>query len=168
FRAHQVPLAGVRDNPEHLKMLEAWMRSYHPDRLFDADGRLVAEVAALAPKGTRRMGAQEHANGGKLVVDLDLPNFRDYALAVDKPATVRQESPRQLGQLLRDLFTRTKQQANFRLFCPDETTSNRLGNVFEVENRCLVDHPIPTDDHVSVDGRVMEVLSEHNCHGWLE
>ena len=168
FRAHQVPLAAVRDNPEHLKMLEAWMRSYHPDRLFDADGRLVAEVAALAPKGTRRMGAQEHANGGKLVVDLDLPNFRDYALAVDRPATERHESPRQLGQLLRDLFTRTKQQANFRLFCPDETTSNRLGNVFEVENRCLVDHPIPTDDHVSVDGRVMEVLSEHNCHGWLE
>jgi len=168
FRAHQVPLAGVRDNPEHLKMLEAWMRSYHPDRLFDADGRLVAEVAALAPKGTRRMGAQEHANGGKLVVDLDLPNFRDYALAVDKPATERHESPRQLGQLLRDLFTRTKQQANFRLFCPDETTSNRLGDVFEVENRCLVDHPISTDDHVSVDGRVMEVLSEHNCHGWLE
>ncbi len=168
FRAHQVPLAGVRDNPEHLKMLEAWMRSYHPERLFDGDGRLVAELAALAPKGTRRMGAQEHANGGKLVVDLDLPNFRDYALAVDRPATERHESPRQLGQLLRDLFTRTKQQANFRLFCPDETNSNRLGNVFEVENRCLVDHPIPTDDHVSVDGRVMEVLSEHNCHGWLE
>ena len=168
FRAHQVPLAGVRDNPEHLKLLESWMRSYRPEKVFDADGRLIEELAALAPRCERRMGASDHANGGKRMVDLDIPNFRDYALEVKKPATQRQESPRQLGAMLRDIFTRNGRQANFRLFCPDETTSNRLGAVFEVENRCLVDHPIPEDDHVAVDGRVMEVLSEHNCHGWLE
>ncbi len=168
FRSHQVPLSGVRDNPEHLALLEQWMRSYHPDQVFDAAGRLIPELAALAPKGDKRMGASDHANGGKLVVDLDLPNFRDYALEVKRPATERHESPRQLGAMLRDVFTRNERQANFRLFCPDETNSNRLGAVFEVENRCLVDHPIPADDHVAVDGRVMEVLSEHNCHGWLE
>src|SRR5262245_32425548 len=148
FRAHQVPLAGVRDNPEHLKMLEAWMRSYGPERVFDADGRLRPELAALAPKGEKRMGASDHANGGKLIVDLDIPSFRDYAIPVPRPATERHESTRQLGALLRDLFKRNAKQRNFRLFCPDETNSNRLGAVFEVENRCLVDHPIDGDDHV--------------------
>ncbi|HLW02860.1 MAG TPA: phosphoketolase family protein [Ktedonobacterales bacterium] len=168
FRAHQVPLDGVRTNPEHLAQLEAWLRSYHPETLFDEHGKFVPELAELAPKGERRMGANPHANGGKLLVELDVPDFRTYALPVPHPATERHESTRQLGKLLRDIYTRNAQQANFRLFCPDETNSNRLGNVFEVENRCFVGKTIDIDDHVSPDGRVMEVLSEHLCEGWLE
>ena len=168
FRAHQVPLAGVRDNPEHLRMLEAWMRSYRPEELFDQDGRLVPELAALAPRGHRRMGANPHANGGQSLAALDLPAFRDYALPVTRRAAEPHESTRQLGRFMRDIFQRNAQRANFRLFCPDETTSNRLGDVFEVENRCFVGPILPGDDHVAVDGRVMEVLSEHSCQGWLE
>ncbi len=167
FRAHQVPLSEVRKNAEHLRMLESWMRSYRPQELFDAAGRLVPDVAALAPAGARRMGANPHANGGH-GVPLDLPPFRDYALAVRRPATEQAESTRPLGKLMRDVFARTKQRANFRLYCPDETNSNRLGDVFEAENRCLVERVLPDDDHVSPDGRVMEVLSEHLCQGWLE
>jgi len=168
FRAHQVPLANVRSEPEHLKMLEAWMRSYRPDELFDQNGRLVHELAALAPKGDRRMGANPHANGGKLSVSLELPDLRAYAVPVAKPATKLHESTRQLGQLLEGLFEQKNEPANFRLFCPDETNSNRLGDVFAVENRCSVGTLLPTDDHVTPDGRVMEVLSEHLCQGWLE
>jgi xylulose-5-phosphate/fructose-6-phosphate phosphoketolase len=168
FRAHQVPLANVRDNPTHLRMLEQWLRSYRPEELFDENGRLLPEVAALAPKGDRRMGANPHANGGKLISDLELPDFRDYAIPVTQPAAERCESTRQLGKMIRDLFKRSAQTKNFRLFCPDETNSNRLGNVFEVENRCSVGKIIPIDDHVAPDGRVMEVLSEHLCQGWLE
>jgi xylulose-5-phosphate/fructose-6-phosphate phosphoketolase len=168
FRAHQVPLADVRTNPQHLAALEAWMRSYQPEALFDQNGRLIPELAELAPKGDRRMGANPHANGGKLLVDLDIPDFRDYAIAVPKPAAEHHESTRQLGKLLRDIYARNARQANFRLFCPDETNSNRLGNVFEVENRCFVGKTIDIDDHVSPDGQVMEVLSEHLCEGWLE
>ena len=168
FRAHQVPLAEVRTNPDHLRYLEAWMRSYAPDTLFDASGALVGELAALAPAGDRRMGANPHANGGRLLVPLDLPTFRDYAVDVPAPATVRRESTRQLGQMLRDVFVRNARQANFRLFCPDETSSNRLGAVFEVESRCFVGRTLAVDDHVAPDGRVMEVLSEHLCEGWLE
>jgi xylulose-5-phosphate/fructose-6-phosphate phosphoketolase len=168
FRAHQVPLANVREDPEHLKMLEQWMHSYRPQDLFDENGRLVPELAALAPKGDRRMGANPHANGGKLIVDLDLPDFRAYSLSVTKPATQRHESTRQLGKLMRDMFKGSARPKNFRLFCPDETNSNRLGNVFEVENRCSAGEIIPIDDHVAADGRVMEVLSEHLCQGWLE
>jgi xylulose-5-phosphate/fructose-6-phosphate phosphoketolase len=168
FRAHQVPLAGVRDDPGHLRMLEAWMRSYRPEELFDRDGRLVPELAALAPRGPRRMGANPRANGGAEAPALDLPAFRDYALPVERPATTRHESTRQLGQLLRDVFRRNAAAANFRLFCPDETTSNRLGDVFEAENRCFVGPILPSDDHLAPDGRVMEVLSEHSCQGWLE
>ena len=168
FRAHQVPLTNVKDNPDHLQMLEQWMRSYRPEELFDQNGRLVPELAALAPKGDRRMGANPHANGGKLTVDLDLPDFRDYAIPVTKPATERHESTRQLGKMIRDVFKRGEKPKNFRLFCPDETNSNRLGDVFEVENRCSVGTIIPIDDHVAPDGRVMEVLSEHLCQGWLE
>ena len=138
FRAHQVPLAGVRDNPAHLKQLEEWMRSYRPEELFDEKGRFRVEYAALAPKGQRRMGANPHANGGLVSVPLDLPDFTDYALEVAKPATVRHESTRALRELLRDIFKKNAKQANFRLFCPDETNSNRLGAVFEVTNRCLV------------------------------
>jgi xylulose-5-phosphate/fructose-6-phosphate phosphoketolase len=168
FRAHQVPITNVKDDPDHLRMLEQWMRGYRPEELFDRDGRLVPELTALAPKGDRRMGANPHANGGKLTVDLDLPDFRDYAIPVTKPATDRHESTRQLGKMMRDMFKVSTKPKNFRLFCPDETNSNRLGNVFEVENRCSVGKIIPIDDHVAPDGRVMEVLSEHLCQGWLE
>jgi len=168
FRAHQVPLAHVRNNPVHLQMLEQWLRSYRPEELFDDNGRLLSDLAALAPKGNRRMGANSNANGGKQIVNLALPDFRGYAIPVTHPATERCESTRQLGKLIRDLFTRSAQSRNFRLFCPDETNSNRLGNVFETENRCSVSKITPIDDHVSPDGRVMEVLSEHLCQGWLE
>ncbi len=168
FRAHQVPLDQVRKNPEHLAQLEAWMRSYQPEKLFDQNGRLISELAELAPKGDRRMGANPHANGGKLLTELNIPDFRSYALPVQRPAAERHESTRQLGKLLRDIYARNARQANFRLFCPDEVNSNRLGNVFEVENRCFVGRTIDIDDHVSPDGRVMEVLSEHLCEGWLE
>ena len=166
FRAHQVPLDGVRTNPAHLSMLERWMKSYRAEELFDEGGRLIPELAALAPKGERRMGANPHANGGRLTKPLDMPNYAAYALPVVKPGSEKHESTRQLGKLMRDIYV--KNPTNFRLFCPDETNSNRLGAVFEVENRCLVERTIPADDHVAIDGRVMEVLSEHNCEGWLE
>ena len=132
-------MADVKEKPEHLQILEQWMRSYQPEELFDEHARLVPELAALAPRGERRMGANPHANGGKLMVDLDIPNFTDYAVEVQKPATEHHESTRQLGMMLRDIFTRNAMQRNFRLFCPDETNSNRLGNVFEVENRTFVE-----------------------------
>ena len=144
------------------------MYSYRPEEVFDESGRLVPELAALAPKGDRRMGANPHANGGKLLIDLDIPSFTDYAIEVTKPATERHESTRQLGKMMRDMFTKNAEQSNFRFFCPDETNSNRLGNLFDVENRTWVEKIIPLDDHLSADGRVMEVLSEHLCHGWLE
>jgi xylulose-5-phosphate/fructose-6-phosphate phosphoketolase len=168
FRAHQVPLANVRSDPEQLAMLEEWMRSYHPEELFDGEGHPIPELAALAPRGDRRMGTNPHANGGRVLKDLDLPDFRGYALEVKKPAMERHESTRKLGELLRDTFARNARQRNFRLFCPDEVNSNRLGAVFEVEDRCFVGPTIPNDDHVSHDGRVFEVLSEHLCEGWLE
>jgi xylulose-5-phosphate/fructose-6-phosphate phosphoketolase len=166
FRAHQVPLAEVRTNPDHLAQLEAWLKSYGPETLFDERGRLRPELRELAPLGDRRMSANPHANGGRLTIPLDLPPFEDYAVPVQSPGRERRESTRQLGQLLRDIYIRNPQ--TFRLFCPDETRSNRLDAVFEVESRCLVLPPVPGDDHVSPDGRVMEVLSEHNCQGWLE
>jgi xylulose-5-phosphate/fructose-6-phosphate phosphoketolase len=168
FRSHQVPMSATRVDPEQLAQLEAWLRSYRPEELFDDDGRFVEGLASSAPSGDRRMSANPHANGGTILVDLDLPDFRDYAVEVERPAVVRQESTRQLGKLLRDLYERTAESANFRLFCPDETNSNRLGNVFEVTNRCLVGRTLDLDDHLSPDGRVMEVLSEHLCEGWLE
>jgi xylulose-5-phosphate/fructose-6-phosphate phosphoketolase len=168
FRSHQVPMSATRTDPEQLAQLDTWLRSYHPESLFDDDGRFVEDLAALAPTGDRRMSANPHANGGSILEDLPLPDFRDYAVEVERPAVVRQESTRQLGKLLRDLYVRTADSANFRLFCPDETNSNRLGNVFEVTNRCLVARTLDIDDHLSPDGRVMEVLSEHLCEGWLE
>ena len=166
FRAHQVPLANVRDNAAHLAMLEEWMQSYGPDELFDEKGTLVDELRALAPDGDRRMGANPHANGGKVLEPLDIPDYAAYAVDVPSPGTVKQESTRRLGELMRDVYVRNP--TSFRLFCPDETLSNRLGAVFEVENRCTMDPIGPYDDHMSHDGRVMEVLSEHNCEGWLE
>ena len=165
FRAHQVPLGSVRENPEHLAMLESWMRSYRPESRFDEDGRLVEELAALAPAGGQRMGSTPHANGGRQLVPLEIPETSAYALEVDRPAQNRVESTKQLGLLLRDVYS--SNPANFRLFCPDETNSNRLGAVFEVEDRCLIDARADDED-VSAGGRVMEVLSEHNCQGWLE
>jgi xylulose-5-phosphate/fructose-6-phosphate phosphoketolase len=168
FRAHQVPLDSVKTNPEHLKILESWLHSYKPEELFDEHGRLVPELAKLAPQGERRMGANLHANGGKLLVDLHLPNFKEYAVEVKQPATSYSENTRPLGALLRDTFTLNDQQHNFRYFCPDETNSNRLGDVFSVENRCFAETIFPYDDHLAHDGRVMEVLSEHLCEGWLE
>jgi xylulose-5-phosphate/fructose-6-phosphate phosphoketolase len=168
FRSHQVPLPGPKSDPEQLAMLEAWMRGYRPQELFDEAGRPIPELAALAPTGDHRMGANPHANGGMVLRELDVPDFRDYALAVERPASERGESTRKLGELLRDTFTSNAGQANFRLFCPDETNSNRLGGVFEVENRCFVGKTLPIDDNVSPGGRVFEVLSEHLCEGWLE
>ncbi|HET6999522.1 MAG TPA: phosphoketolase family protein [Solirubrobacterales bacterium] len=167
FRAHQVPLGGVRENPEHLAMLEAWMRSYSPEQRFDYTGRLVAPLAALAPAGDKRMGATPHANGGRCLVPLRIPEASAYELAVEGPGTELAESTRRLGEFLRDLYSANSEAANFRLFCPDETNSNRLGAVFEVEDRCLMDAR-PEDEDISPEGRVMEVLSEHNCQGWLE
>jgi len=166
FRAHQVPLSEVRANPAHLRMLEEWMRGYAPERQFDTAGRLAPELAALAPTGDRRMGANPHANGGRLLADLDLPDIRAYGVAVTKPGATFEESPRRLGQMLRDVYRKNPQ--TFRLFSPDEANSNRLGAVFEAEDRCFVGPTISIDDHVSPTGRVMEVLSEHTCHGWLE
>ncbi|MGH2460593.1 MAG: phosphoketolase, partial [Chloroflexota bacterium] len=158
----------VRSDPDELALLEKWMRGYEPERLFDRDGRLIDELRMLAPSGDRRMGANPHANGGRLRIELTLPPFTDYAVPVERPATERCESTRQLGRLLRDVFVRNQDAANFRLMCPDETNSNRLGDVFTVENRCYQRPVIAIDDHVAADGRVMEVLSEHLCEGWLE
>ena len=168
FRSHQVPLHEVKKDAEHLAALEEWLNSYKPEELFDREGRLIPELADLAPKGDRRMGANPHANGGKLLVNLKVPAYRSYAVEVERPASLRLESTRQLGMLMRDIFVENREEANFRLFCPDETNSNRLGNVFETENRCFAGKILPIDDHMSPDGRVMEILSEHNCHGWLE
>ncbi len=166
FRAHQVPLANVRNNPEHLKMLEQWMLSYKPQQLFDKRGRLIPELADLPPQGDRRMSANPHANGGREIVELDLPDFNHYALEIPGPGQVTAEAPRKLGEFLRDTFRLNPD--NFRLFCPDETNSNRLNAVFDATNRCSTASRIPIDDHVSPDGRVMEVLSEHCCEGWHE
>jgi xylulose-5-phosphate/fructose-6-phosphate phosphoketolase len=166
WRSHQVPLAGVRENPEHLGALEEWLRSYRPEELFDDDGRLMPELANLAPEGDRRMSANPHANGGELLRDLVLPGFRDYAVDVPKPATTSSEATRVLGPFLRDVVSRNPD--NFRLFGPDETESNRLGNVFEVTGRTWEAEIAPSDEGLSPDGRVMEILSEHLCQGWLE
>jgi xylulose-5-phosphate/fructose-6-phosphate phosphoketolase len=168
FRAHQVPLPQAKTDAGQLAMLEAWLKSYRPETLFDERGALVTELAELAPRGDRRMAANPHANGGRLRRALELPRFADYAVDVPAPARVLRESTRQLGEMLRDTFTRNAAAANFRIYCPDETNSNRLSSVFEVENRCLVGRRLAIDDHVSPDGRVMEVLSEHLCEGWLE
>jgi xylulose-5-phosphate/fructose-6-phosphate phosphoketolase len=166
WRAHQVPLADVREQPEHLAMLEEWMRSYRPDELFDEQGTLVPEVAAMAPDGERRMSANPHANGGLLLEELDLPDFRDYAVEAPAPGATTGEATTVLGTFLRDVIRRNPR--NFRLFGPDETASNRLSAVFEATDRRWNAATLPTDEHLAVEGRVMEVLSEHLCEGWLE
>jgi xylulose-5-phosphate/fructose-6-phosphate phosphoketolase len=167
FRSHQVPM-GEMDRPEHLRILARWLASYRPAELFDATGRLRPELAALAPEGPRRMGANPHANGGVLLRDLRLPDFRDYAVAVPAPGGVDAEATRVQGGFIRDVFRRNAANRNFRVFSPDETASNRWNAVFEVTARCSTAEILPTDDHVAPDGRVMEVLSEHLCQGWLE
>jgi xylulose-5-phosphate/fructose-6-phosphate phosphoketolase len=168
FRSHQVPLKDTATNPEHLRQLEEWMRSYEPEKLFDDSGRLRVDLAALAPKGHRRMGSNPHANGGALLRDLSMPDFRAYAIAVLAPGTVMAESTRVMGEFLRDVLVRNKDEKNFRVFGPDETASNRLGAVFEVTDREWMAVLDEDDDHLGVNGRVMEVLSEHMCQGWLE
>ncbi len=168
WRAHQVPVSNLATRPEYLKILEQWMRSYKPEELFDSTGKLIPELAELAPKGDRRMGMNPHANGGLLLKDLKLPEFRDYAVKVEKPGVVEEESTRVLGRLLRDVFKANQDQANFRLMGPDETDSNRLSAVFEATDRVSTGEILPSDTHVSPEGRVMEVLSEHMCEGWLE
>jgi xylulose-5-phosphate/fructose-6-phosphate phosphoketolase len=166
WRSHQVPLSGVRDNPDHLRLLETWLRSYGPEELFDDDGSPTEIVRRANPEGGQRMSASPHANGGLLTRDLELPDFRDYAIDVPRPAAGRAESTRKLGELMRDLYRANPDR--FRLFCPDETNSNRLGAVFEASDRGFAERVGPDDVGISRDGRVMEVLSEHNCHGWLE
>lgn len=167
WRAHQVPIANVRA-PGHLQLLDDWLQSYDPRTLFDADGRLHAELAALAPTGQRRMGSNPHTNGGQLLQALSLPPFRDHAVAVPTPGGVQAEATRVLGTWLRDVVARNLDQRNFRLFGPDETASNRLDAVFEATGKAWMAEVLPTDTHLSADGRVMEVLSEHLCEGWLE
>ncbi len=165
FRSHQVPM-GDMSQPGYVKILEKWLKSYRPQELFDETGKLLAELAELAPQGARRMGANPHANGGLLLRDLRLPDFRDYAVKVAKPGTVTAEATRTQGEFIRDVVKLNA--TNFRVFSPDETASNRWGAVFEVTNRCSTAEIVPGDDHVAPDGRVMEMLSEHQCEGWLE
>jgi len=166
FRAHQVPITDFRSKPDHIRILEQWMRSYRPHELFDGEGRLVPALAALPPRGERRMSANPHANGGAQLHDLRLPDFRAYAVEVEKPGTKTSEATRVLGAYLRDVITRNEH--TFRLMGPDETVSNRLGAVFEATNRVWEAELKPADDHLAPEGRVMEVLSEHMCQGWLE
>lgn len=167
WRAHQVPM-GNMDEPGHVKILEGWMKSYRHHELFDANGKLKPEIAALAPTGHRRMSDNPHANGGLLLRDLKMPDFRSYAVKVTKPGAVDAESTRLMGTFLRDVMKLNLDSKNFRVFSPDENNSNRWQDVLEVTNRCYVADILPEDDHLSPDGRVMEVLSEHQCQGWLE
>ena len=168
FRAHQIPLLVDSGHPGHLEFLESWMKSYKPEELFDKDGRLMPELAELAPEGERRMGANPHANGGLLLHDLIMPDFRKYAVKVPSPGSVEVSDAHRLGEFLRDVITLNKEQRNFRIFGPDETLSNRLNAVFEVTDRQWEARTQANDEFLAADGRVMEMLSEHQCEGWLE
>jgi xylulose-5-phosphate/fructose-6-phosphate phosphoketolase len=168
WRAHQVPFADLANKPKHLKLLEDWMKSYKPEELFDGEGKLLQELAELAPQAERRMGANPHANGGLLLRDLAMPDFSQYAVEVPKPGTVIAEATRELGKFLRDVMKLNTESKNFRVMGPDETASNRLGALYEVTDKEFTEPILPTDEHLSPDGRVMEVLSEHMCQGWLE
>jgi xylulose-5-phosphate/fructose-6-phosphate phosphoketolase len=168
WRAHQVPVTNFVSRPDHVKILDEWLKSYRPEELFDGGGKLIPELAELAPSGTSRMGANPHANGGLLLKDLVMPDFREYAVSVPKPGIQIAEATRVLGNLLRDVMKGNAGSKNFRVFGPDETASNRLDAVFEVTDKVFLGPVLPTDEHLSRDGRVMEVLSEHMCQGWLE
>ena len=168
WRAHQVPVTDLATKPGHLKILEDWMRSYRPEELFDEEGKFIAELAELAPKGNRRMGANPHANGGLLLKGLLLPNFRDYAVKVTGPGKEMGEATRVFGTFLRDVMKLNLESKNFRVFGPDETASNRLDALYEVTDKVLMEPLLPTDEHESTNGRVVEMLSEHMCQGWLE
>ncbi len=168
FRSHQVPLSQPAKNPEHLRMLDEWLRSYKPEELFDETGTFRTELAEMAPEGDRRMGANPHANGGLLLNSLKLPDYSEYAQPVPAPATVEAEATRILGGFLRDVMKLNMDERNFRVVGPDETSSNRLDALFEVTDRVWIAKTSPADEHQSADGRVMEVLSEHLCQGWLE
>jgi xylulose-5-phosphate/fructose-6-phosphate phosphoketolase len=168
WRSHQVPFSEMAEKPEHVRLLEEWMKSYRPGELFDGRGTLRPELADLAPKGNRRMGANPHANGGLLLRDLRMPDFRNYAVDVPRPGAVTAESTREMGKFLRDVMKLNMEQRNFRIMGPDETTSNRLGNLFDVTDRMWMADILPEDDHLSPKGRVMEILSETTCQGWLE
>lgn len=168
FRSHQVPLPHAREDETQLRALEAWLKSYRPEELFDSAGRLRAELRALAPQGPKRMSANPHANGGLLLRDLRLPDFRDYAVDVPAPGAAWAEATRVQGKYIRDVLHKNEEARNFRIFSPDETSSNRWTDVFDVTSRCLVAEVEPTDEAVSPEGRVMEMLSEHQCQGWLE
>ncbi len=168
WRSHQVPMGEMHEKPTHVKLLEKWMKSYRPQELFDKDGKLKPEIAALAPEGTRRMSANPHGNGGLLLKDLRLPDYREYAVRITKPGSVSAESTRVMGRYLRDVMKANLASRNFRLFSPDENNSNRWQDALEVTNRAWVAERYPYDDHLAADGRVMEMLSEHQCQGWLE
>jgi xylulose-5-phosphate/fructose-6-phosphate phosphoketolase len=168
WRSHQVPFGEIASKPAHLKLLEEWMLSYKPEELFDANGTLIPELAELAPKGQRRMGDNPHANGGVLLRDLRMPDFKNYAVDVDKPGAVVAEATKVMGKFLRDVMKLNSEQRNFRIVGPDETQSNRLDAVFEVTQRAWDAEILPEDEKLSPDGRVMEILSEHTCQGWLE
>ena len=168
WRSHQVPLANLAEKPDHLKQLESWMKSYRPEELFDDTGRPVPELAALAPEGQRRMSANPHANGGLLLRDLEMPDFREYAVEVPQPGHVVGEATREMGRFLRDVMKLNQEQRNFRVFGPDETASNRLDALFEVTDRTWMEETVAEDEFLGPDGRVMEILSEHTCQGWLE
>jgi xylulose-5-phosphate/fructose-6-phosphate phosphoketolase len=168
WRSHQVPFAEMATKPQHVRLLEQWMRSYRPEELFDENGRLVPELRELAPRGDRRMGANPNANGGILLKELRMPDFEEYAVEVPKPGAARAEATRVMGRLLRDVMKLNREDRNFRLFGPDETASNRLQAVFEETDRQWLADTLPEDDHLAADGRVMEILSEHTCQGWLE
>jgi xylulose-5-phosphate/fructose-6-phosphate phosphoketolase len=168
WRSHQVPLSGMASNPDHVRILEDWMKRYRPEELFDEKGRLAPEIADLAPAGNRRMGANPHANGGLLLKDLHMPDFRDYAVDVSSPGAVLAEATRVMGVFLRDVMRQNADSGNFRVFGPDETNSNRLGALFEATDKAWVAERLPVDEGLSPDGRVLEMLSEHQCQGWLE
>src|SRR5204863_3366152 len=165
WRAHQVPVLAAREDASHRRILEEWMRSYRPDELFDDGGRLVPPLAELAPRGERRMSANPHANGGLLLRDLTLPDFRNYAVEIKSPGEPLSEPTRVLGEFLRDVFIANREQRDFRLFGPDETASNRLDADYEATPKVWEAEILPVDVALAPDGRVMEILSEHNCQG---
>jgi xylulose-5-phosphate/fructose-6-phosphate phosphoketolase len=168
WRSHQVPFSELATKPQHMQLLKKWMKSYKPEELFDENGKIIQELSDLAPRGARRMGANPHANGGLLLKKLKMPDFRKYALNVPEPGWVLGEATRVMGTFLRDVMKMNMKERNFRVFGPDETASNRLSALFDVTDRAWMEKTIPEDDHLAPDGRVMEVLSEHTCQGWLE